>query len=152
MRALTCSRATLLMSVLALTASACYRQIPSEGGAPAVGRELVLELSPRGAIELAPQLGAQLRSVTGQVTDFQYNAYRVSISQTNSTSGIETLWRGEAASIPRDFVVSVSERELDKGRSWIVGGLSALGVALVGRSFGLGSNGGVFGRGGGTRQ
>ena len=132
----------------------CYRLSATEGGAPTVGRELVLELSERGGIELAPQLGPQLKSVTGRVSDFRDNAYRVAVTQTDSRTGVETLWRGEEASIPREFVLTVAERQLDKRRTWIVVGLSALGVALAGKAFGIdyGLNGFFGGGGGGGRQ
>jgi len=144
--------ATVCVLLLLATASACYRLTPSDGGAPTVGRELVLQLTDRGSIELAPQLGAQLRSVSGRVTEFRENAYLVAVTQTNSRSGIETLWRGEPSSIPRDYVSSIAERRLDKGRTWVAAGLSALGVALVGKAFGIDAIGNVFGsRGGGTR-
>lgn len=147
-------RIAAIVSVFALTTTSCYRLTPTEGGAPAVGREVVLELSERGGIELAPTLGAQLRSVTGRVSDYRDNVYRIAVMQTNSRTGVETLWRGEEASIRREFVLTVGERQLDKRRTWIAAGLSAVGVALAGRAFGLNSPfGGVFGgRGGGPRQ
>ena len=139
--------------LLFLTAS-CYRLSATEGGAPTVGRELVLELSDRGALELAPQLGAQLRSVTGRVNAFGDDGYRVAVTQTDSRGGVETLWRGEEAAIRRDYVLSVAERRLDKRRSWIVAGLSALGVILAGQAFGVDTPfNGLFGaRGGGSTQ
>ena len=140
----------LVTSALLVLPASCYRLSATEGGAPTVGRELVFELSERGGIELAPQLGAQLKSVTGRVNDFRDDAYQVALTQTNSRTGVETLWRGEAASIRRDFVVSVAERQLDARRTWLVAGLSALGVALAGRAFGIDYGlGGLFGGGGG---
>lgn len=141
-------------SALLLVAASCYRLSATEGGAPTVGRELVLELSDRGAVELAPQLGAQLRSVTGRVNAFGDEGYRVAVTQTNSRTGIETLWRGEEATIRHDYVLSVAERRLDKRRSWIVAGLSALGVILAGEAFGVDTPfSGLFGaRGGGSTQ
>lgn len=143
-----------LTIALVVVPISCYRLSAAEGGAPTVGRELVFDLSERGAIELAPQLGAQLKSVTGRVNDFRDDAYLVAVTQTNSRTGIETLWRGESASIQRDFVLSVAERQLDTRRTWLVAGLSALGVALAGKAFGVDYGlGGLFGgRGGGDRQ
>ena len=145
---------TLVACALLVSSTSCYRLIATEGGAPAVGRELVLELSERGGIDLAPQLGVQLKSVTGRITDFRENAYKVAVTQTNSRSGVETIWRGEEVSIGRDLVVSVAERRLDKRRSWLVAGLSVVGAALAGSAFGIntGLDGLFGGRGGGDRQ
>lgn len=154
MRAFTRSLLPILACAPLLITASCYRLTATEGGAPAVGRELVLELSDRGALELAPQLGAQLRSVTGRVNAFGDDGYRVAVTQTNSRGGVETLWRGEEAAIRRDYVLSVAERRLDKRRSWIVAGLSALGVILAGEAFGVDTPfSGLFGaRGGGSTQ
>ena len=117
--------------------SSCYQYTPVEGGISAVGREVVLELSERGAIELAPRLGAQLKSVSGRVSDFSGDVYQVSVTQTTSRGGVETLWRGENAAVSRAYVTSVGDRQLDKRRSWIAAGLTALGVALAGQAFGV---------------
>lgn len=140
-------------TALLCTTASCYRLTPTDGGAPTVGRELVLQLSERGAIELAPKLGVQLRSVTGRVADFRNDAYEMAVTQTNSRSGVETLWRGEQASIPRAYVVQVAERRLDRRRTWLVAGISAVGVAIAGSAFGGSGFGDLFGgREGGTRQ
>lgn len=153
MRAFLSSRAFLSLCVLSAGGSSCYSLRATEGGAPTLGREVVLELSERGAIELAPQLGQQLKSVTGRVAGVDDTGYRMTVSQTNSRTGVETLWRGEQALIQRGFVLSVAERRLDKGRSWLVAAISAVGVALASRALGGGSGpDGVPGTGGGTRQ
>ena len=67
---------------------------------------------------------------------------------------METLWRGEPVTIPQDYVVSVSERQLDKGRSWTVAGIAIVAAALAGKAFGVDYGlGSLFGnRGGGSRQ
>ena len=147
------ARAITAAIVLLLSTSGCYRQVPTEGGPATVNRELVFELSERGRMDLAPQLGADLQSVAGRVTAFEGDSYSLAVSQTGSRGGIETLWRGERAMIPRAYVVSVAERRLDKRRTWIAAGVSVLGVALVGRAFGVdGGLGNLIGRGEGDRQ
>ena len=116
-----------------------------------MGRELVFELSERGSVELAPQLGVQLKTVTGRVTDFSDGMYRVAVTTTTDRSRMETLWRGEPATIRESYVVSVAQRQLDKGRSWLVGGIALAGVALAGKAFGVDYGlGGIFGRRGGS--
>lgn len=140
--------------VTLLCVSACYKYTPIEGGVSAVGREVVLELSERGSIELAPRLGAQLQSVSGRVSDYSDDIYQISVTQTTSHGGVETLWRGESAAVARAYVTSVGDRQLDKPRSWIVAGLTAFGVALAGKAFGVNTGlDGLFGSGGrGGRQ
>lgn len=148
-------RTTRLAALMALVlATSCYKYIPIEGGPSATGREVTLELSERGSIELAPRLGAQLKSVAGRVTEFTDGAYVISMTQTMSKSGLETLWRGETASISSGFVTGVGDRRLDKRRTWIVSVLAVLGVAIAGEAFGVGSGlDGLLGQGGrGPRQ
>ena len=151
---LTRSLGIIWATALLMTSVSCYRLIPTDGGAPTIGRELVLELSERGAIELAPQLGVQLQSVTGRVSGFSNDVYDLAVTQTNSRSGVETIWRGEPVSIPRSSVVRVGERQLDRRRTWIVVGMTTITAALAGRAFGIntGLDGLLGGRGGGGRQ
>lgn len=141
-----------LASSLSLAVS-CYRYTPIEGGPSSVGRTVVLQLSERGAIELAPRLGASLQSVSGRIDGFSNDAYQVSVTQTTSRGGVETLWNGESALVSRAYVTAVGDRQLDKRRTWIVAVLSALGVVLAGEAFGVDTGlDGLFGGGGrGTR-
>ena len=108
-----------------LFSASCYTYIPVSGGAVPVGREVELQLSEQGSIALAPQLGAQLKSVSGRVSDYSADAYQVSVTQTTSRGGVETLWGGEAATVRHAYVTNVGERHLDKKRSWIVAGITA---------------------------
>ena len=117
-------------------------------------REVVLDLTERGAIELASQLGAQLRSVSGRVSTVSPERYGVSVTQTTSRGGVETIWRGESASIPRTYVDRLYERRLDRKRTWIVVGLTFVGAVLAGEAFGIdtGLDGLLGGGGKGSRQ
>ena len=114
---------------------------------------MVLELSDRGSEQLAPQLGAELRSVAGRVLAFRDNEYEVGVTQTKNRSGLETTWRNEPVSIRAELVRSVSERRLDKRRTWLAAGLSLLGVVALGEAFGIDSGlDGLLGGRGGSRQ
>ncbi len=145
---------TAVAVVALLFVSSCYRYTPIEGGVSAVGRDVIFELSERGSIDLAPRLGAQLKSVSGRVSDFRDEVYQVSVTQTTSRGGVETLWRGESAAVSRAYVTSVGDRQLDKRRTWIAAGLTAVGVALAGQAFGVntGLDGLLGGGGRGPRQ
>lgn len=148
-------RSRSLLFLFALMAStACYRSVPIEPGVVTPGREVVLELTPNGSLELAPQLGAQLVSVTGRLGDVTGSRYVVSVRQTNARGGIETLWKGEQANIPKNLVTQVFERRIDKKRSWMVAGLTVVGVVLAGEAFGIntGLDGFISGGGRGDRK
>lgn len=152
---MTFGRCFRLIGILSLTlVGACYKSVPVDSSAVTVGREVVLDLTERGAIELASQLGAQLRSVAGRVSTVSLERYEVSVTQTTSRAGVETIWRGESASIPRQYVDRLHERRIDRKRTWIVAGLTVVGAVLAGEAFGIDTGlDGLFGGGRkGTRQ
>jgi hypothetical protein len=135
---MTFGRRFRLASALCLVfAGACYQSVPVDSGAVTVGREVVLDLTDRGAIELASQLGVQLRSVAGRVNTVSADRYDVSVTQTTSRSGVETIWRGESAVIQRQYVDRLYERRVDRKRTWIVAGLTIAGAVLTGEAFGI---------------
>ena len=60
-------------------------------------------------------------------------------------------WSQERLAVPRAVVSSVRARTLDRKRSWIVAGLTVVGVVALGEAFGLGTGlDGLLGGGGGS--
>ncbi|MBL8961974.1 MAG: hypothetical protein JNJ98_19080 [Gemmatimonadetes bacterium] len=144
----------LILSTTLLAAVGCYRSVPIEPSATVPGREVVVVLTPRGSLELAPLLGAQVNSVSGRLVDVTPTAFRLSVSSTSARGGMETLWKGETADVLREYAAAVSERRIDKKRSWIVAGLTVLGVMVAGEAFGIntGLDGFITGGGRGSKQ
>ena len=118
-----------------------------------VGAEVVATLSDAGAVQMAPQLGAQLESVRGRVVEASDSAITLTVLATTTRSGVETLWNGERVSLPRTIVVDVRGRRLDRKRTILVTVLSLTGVILAGGilSGGSGFDGFIGGGGGGKR-
>jgi hypothetical protein len=134
-----------------LLLNACYQSVPVSTGVPSVEREVVVELNERGSLDLAPLLGAQLKEVHGRVVSFSNGIYELSVSQTVSRGGVETLWRGENASIRSDYVRQLQQRELDGKRTTIVTVATVTGVLLLGTIFGFVPGvDGLIGGGGGS--
>lgn len=147
-------RRVVLFPACLTVAGGCYRSVPVEATALAPGREVVMELSPRGTLDLAPLLGAQVNSVMGRIVDVSPTRFRLSVTQTTARGGVETLWKGENADLPREHVTSIAERRVDKKRSWIVAGITVLGAALIGEAFGIntGLDGFITGGSRGSRK
>ncbi len=141
-------------AVALLLLNACFQSVPVSTGSPSVNREVVVELNDRGSLELAPMLGAQLKEVQGRVVSFENGVYQVSVTQTVSRGGIETLWRGENAAIKSDYVRQLQQRTLDKKRTTILTVIIVAGAFLLATAFGFtpGVDGLIGGGGGGTRQ
>lgn len=134
--------------------NACFQSVPVSTGAPSVNREVVVELNERGSLELAPLLGAQLKEVHGRVVAFEGGTYEMAVDQTVSRGGIETLWRGESASIKSEYVRQLAQRTLDKKRTTIFTVIIVSSALLLATLFGLtpGADGLLGGGGGGTKQ
>lgn len=131
----------------------CYRSVPVAGVAPGVGGEVVVDLTAAGAVQLAPQLGAQLQSVRGRVAEVSESALVLAVTATSDRSGSESLWKGERAVIPRAMIDQVSERRIDRKRTWIVVLVTLVAVVVAGGILGgAGGFDGFVGGGGGGRQ
>ena len=74
----------------------------------------------------------------------------LSVTGTIDRLGSEVTWKGEQVVFPRTTVAGLERRSLDKGKSYLVGGITAGLVAAVGIGFsisGSGSNGPSSGTG-----
>ena len=123
----------------------CYQYVPVTTATPAAGREVTIDISDRGRVALASQLGPGARRVHGRILQAGDTAYVLGLS------GVEYLgtsslakWSGEVVSVSRDYVTDVRERRLSRGRSWLAAGLVVVLAAAVSTIaiVGFGSEGG----------
>ncbi|MEO6445203.1 MAG: hypothetical protein ABIZ91_01810 [Gemmatimonadaceae bacterium] len=143
----------LRLVVLALSVAACYKATPLDTSNLRAGSEAELFLTDIGTLQLAPTLGAQLRSVRGKVAESNQQSIVLDVNMTTNRSGTEFIWRGERVTLLREYVQSSSLRTLDKKRTSLVVALTLLGVVLVGGLLGggFGFDGFVGGTGGGRQ-
>ena len=144
----TCAAA--VMAASAVTSGACYRYTPIESSSPALGSEVRLRLTDAGAITMAPLVGNRIEVVDGHVSSLADTSMTLSVTGTIDRLGSEVTWKGEQVVFPRTTVAGLERRSLDKGKSYLVGGITAGLVAAVGIGFsisGSGSNGPSSGTG-----
>ncbi len=127
----------LLLSVLLLAGSGCYRYVPIESGAPPLGAEFRARLTEEGATRMAPVLGAQIAAVEGRVSSTNDSAYVITVSATTNRANVQTFWTGESVTLPRGSIQSLEARKLDRKRTWIVTTLGVVGGFLAAQIFGL---------------
>ena len=138
------------MAASAITSGACYRYTPIDSSSPALGSEVRVRLTDAGAITLAPLVGNRIETVDGRVASVADTAVTLSVTGTIDRLGSEVIWKGEHVVFPRSTVGSFERRSIDKGKSYLVGGIAAGLVAAVGIGFsisGSGSNGQSSGTG-----
>jgi len=129
------------MAASAVTSSACYRYTPIDSPSPALGSEVRLRLTDAGAITMAPLVGNRIELVDGHVSSVADSAVTLSVTGTTDRLGSEVTWKGEQVVFPRSAVAGLERRSLDKGKSYLVGGITAGLVAAVGIGFSISGNG-----------
>jgi hypothetical protein len=133
-------------------AAACYRYAPIDLPAqPSLGSDVRVLLTDAGALALAPLIGNRIALVDGRLVAVADTSVTVSVTGTTDRIGNETSWRGEEVTIPRPMVDGFQRRTLDRGKSYVVGGIAAGLVAVVGIGVTIsGDGGGSRGGQGGT--
>ena len=138
------------MAASVITSGACYRYTAIDSSSPALGTEVRVRLTDQGAITLAPLVGNRIETVDGRVASVADTAVTLSVTGTIDRLGSEVTWKGENVVFPRSTLAGVDRRSIDKGKSYLVGGIAAGLVAAVGIGFsisGSGSNGQSSGSG-----
>jgi len=146
-------RATGPAAIVAWSAvsAGCYRYTPIEPQAqPALGTDVRVRLTDAGAVALAPLIGNRVELVDGGLVAVADTGMTLSVTQTTDRLGNESPWRGEQVAIPRTMVDAFEKRTVDRGKSYMVGGITAGVVALAAIAFTVAGNsgGGKTGMGG----
>lgn len=100
---------------------------------------------------MAPTIGPRVSALDGRVLEASDTAIVLAVQSVTAQSGRTMGWSQERLAVPRAVVSSVRARTLDRKRSWIVAGLTVVGVVALGEAFGLGTGlDGLLGGGGGS--
>ena len=129
------------MAASAVTSGACYSYTPIDSPSPALGSEVRLRLTDAGAITMAPLVGNRIEVVDGHISSLADTSVTLSVTGTTDRLGSEVTWKGEQVMFPRSTVAGLERRSLDKGKSYLVGGIAAGLVAAVGIGFSISGNG-----------
>ena len=138
-------RAALAAVLLLPQVTGCYQYVPVTAAAPPAGREVTIDISDRGRVALANQLGPGARRVHGRILQAGDTAYVLGLSAVEYLGAASVAkWSGEVVSVSRDFVTDVRERRLSRSRSWLAAGLVVVLAAAVSTIaiIGFGSEGG----------
>jgi hypothetical protein len=128
------TRATALALAVLLPASACYRTVPLADG-PEPGMRVVAVLTSEGSVRLAEHIGSDIVRVEGEAAALQPEEVSLLMVRTWDRGGREYPWSREPITLPRQYVSSLQQRELDRPRSWALAGAITAVALVLGRTF-----------------
>jgi hypothetical protein len=120
-------------------ASACSTYAPiTLQNAPQVGT-VRLALSDDARNQNFGQLGSQIQSIEGRVRSVSDSGISISANEVGRVDADAQSYRGETVLIPSHYVVAVSQKRVQVGRSVLLAALITGGAVWIGRSLGGGS-------------
>lgn len=134
------------MGLVPVLLPACYVYAPVSVS-PEPGMRLAVELNDIGRVGMANNVGPEVARVEGVVQSRSESQYVIRVSEVVGLYGGRTRWSGEPVTLRPEYMRSVRERRLSRGRTaMLVSGLAvALGTFVATRNL-LGLGGGTDGR------
>jgi hypothetical protein len=141
-------RSAAVVPILLL--AGCYSYHPLESPTPRSGIRVEADLTGRGSLDMASQIGPGAMSVRGEILETEPEALVLAITSVLGRNEQETFWRGEHVRIPLITVARVQQRRFAFGKTILFGGAVMGGLLAAVKAFqGDGGGGGVSGGGGG---
>ncbi len=129
--------ASLTLGFFIVSACSTYAPITLQN-APQVGTvRLALSDDARG--QSFGQLGSQIQSIEGKVRSVSDSGIAISASEVARVDAEDQSYRGETVLIPPRYVVAVSQKRVQVGRSVLLAALITGGAIWIGNSLGGGS-------------
>lgn len=130
------------LGVAAWLATGCYTYTPV-ASMPAPSTELAVELTDRGRVYAAPDIGPAVTRVEGSLLDVTDTGYVLAVRNVMGLSGGRTRWSGERVALRREYVARTFERRFSRSRTTLVVGgvLAAVGAFFLSKDL-LGFGGG----------
>ena len=136
------------VGLVTLLLAGCYVYAPLNPTVPQPGVRLAFELNDQGRVGMAGSLGPEVARVEGALVTRTETEYVLQVSQVLGLSGTTTKWSGETVSVQPDYVKTLRERRVSKGRTALLtAALTAAAVAFVATRNLLGFGGGEQGTG-----
>ena len=136
-------RAVALGSLVSLTA--CYTDRPLQTPLPPPSTRIVAQLTDSGMVAMGGLIGGGALAVEGVVTTADPSTWDLELLKVEHRDGRSIVWNREVITFPRSVLTNLSEKKLDRTRSWLFAGALTVGTYLATRAFGLASGGGEEG-------
>ncbi len=123
-------RALLGIGAMMVALSGCYTYSPLTTQ-PQPQARVAAVLTDVGRVEAGTQIGSQSDRVEGRLLDASDTAYVLAVSAVKPIHGTWVRWTGEQVSLRRNYVATLSERRLSKGKTVLFAGGTALGIFVA---------------------
>lgn len=125
-------RCVAAVGIVAVSVSlaGCYSYIPIPVSAATPNRVVAAEISDVGRVALAPQAGAEVARVEGQLAERTDSALRITVAEVRYLNGIANKWQGQDMLLRPQDVKLMSERTFSRGRTAAAAALLG-GLALA---------------------
>jgi hypothetical protein len=121
-------RKTLSLATLSAFACACYVQRPVTTVVPGPSTRIIALVTDTGSVVMSNAIGPAATEVEGIMVDTDGNNWRLQMLRVDQRGGFSTRWNREIVTFPRFALTNVTQKVLDKKRSWLFAGLAALVV------------------------
>jgi hypothetical protein len=128
--------ASLTLGCFGVSACSTYAPITLQT-APRVGT-VRLALSDDARNQNFGQLGSQIQSIEGRVRSVSDSGVAISANEVGRADADDQAFRGETVLIPSRYVVAVSQKHVQVGRSVLLAALITGGAIWIGKSLGGG--------------
>jgi hypothetical protein len=133
---------TVAVIAAAVGVPGCFAYRAADPAAVRPGQEVRVTLTPAGAAEVTPQVGPRVEMLDGRLIAPRDSALAVAVTQLTRGRGGEEFWTGDSVIVPVRGVSSLFVRELDRNRTWLAVGATAIAVVVMRRVV---EQAGVFG-------
>jgi len=142
----------LIATVACAFGLGCHVGAPLMTPRPAAGTRVQVTLTDAGSAAMAAQLGPSRVELVGDVTSTNDSSLVIAVRAVTNRRGIEELWVGEQATVPRSAIAAISTRTVSRGRSIVLALLTSAVIVALGAAIGNGGTGPEPGGGPGSTQ
>jgi hypothetical protein len=103
---------------------------------PAPATRIVATMTDSGVVAMGNAIGPGSTEIEGIVVSADADQWTLEMLRVDHRGGTSVAWNREQVTFPRQALTNVSERTLDKKRSWLAAGLVAASAVLAGGLFG----------------
>src|SRR5437867_4791005 len=128
-------RCVALLTLVCFT-GACYTQYPLGMAVPAPRTRIIAEITDTGTVAMGNAIGPGATEGEGVVAEADASSWKLHVLRVDQRGGFSTLWNQELVTFPRYALTSVTEKRLDKKKSWMAAGIIAVTAILAARVFG----------------
>jgi hypothetical protein len=119
-----------MVALLPALLSGCYVYGPAPATLEPQVRVSVV-LTDLGRVETSRQVGPRVMRVEGSLVDATDTAYLLAVSAVKPISGPWVRWGGEQVSVRREYVATMNQRRLSRGRTALFIGGAAFTVLTL---------------------